>query len=315
MKTVSNLQVPDSPKCAECGYVNGKHRSSCAAGSADYRKRAKLPPVKKNPVHKYFLCIQKPGGPVMTWNGNRFTNNKPYKAYDRASVAKRQAQRMVKQFHVLAPYKVWVSSQFVTVPAKGAKQRSMRGGSKAPKVNPSRLNWDSYSKESCYVCGRKLGDKTPHVAYLIDDAHAPVFVGRECINKVIRAGGNGLLTGKGRGPRVFASVELAKKATKQNPSSRQNAELDDAAKKLENFTGHKVGHLESAYSRSPQKTGLIIGELDLVGYRATRDGKSERYGHHFKKHSRPLLAVTSDGKQLHIVGGQYEFTEAGIEDR
>jgi hypothetical protein len=105
------------------------------------------------------------------------------------------------------------------------------------------------------------------------------------------------------------------RSPKSNPSPRVNAELDDAAKRLEDFSGHPVAHLESAYSRSPQKTGLIIGELDLVGYRAKRDGKTERYGHHFKKNSRPLLAVTSDGKQLHIVGGQYEFTEAGIEDR
>jgi hypothetical protein len=59
----------------------------------------------------------------------------------------------------------------------------------------------------------------------------------------------------------------------------------------------------------------VIGELDLVGYRTKRDGRTERYGHHFRKSSRPLLAVSSDGKQLHIVGGQYEFTEAGIEDR
>jgi hypothetical protein len=105
------------------------------------------------------------------------------------------------------------------------------------------------------------------------------------------------------------------KASKQNPGKRQNAELDMASKKLEDFSGHRVGNLESAHSRSSQSTGLIIGELDLVGYRAKRDGKTERYGHHFKKNSRPLLAVTSDGKQLHIVGGQYEFTEAGIEDR
>jgi hypothetical protein len=103
--------------------------------------------------------------------------------------------------------------------------------------------------------------------------------------------------------------------TKSNPSPRTNKELDEAAKRLEDFSGHAVQHLESAYSRSEQKTGLIVGELDLIGYRAKRDGKTERYGHHFKKNSRPLLAVTSDGKQLHIVGGQYEFTEAGIEDR
>ncbi|MGH8336547.1 MAG: hypothetical protein ACRETL_06980 [Gammaproteobacteria bacterium] len=107
----------------------------------------------------------------------------------------------------------------------------------------------------------------------------------------------------------------AKGKRRKNPSASVNAELDAAAKKLEDFSGHPVQHLESAYSRSPQKTGLIVGELDLIGYRAKRDGKTERYGHHFKKNSRPLLAVTSDGKQLHVVGGQYEFTEAGIEDR
>lgn len=119
-----------------------------------------------------------------------------------------------------------------------------------------------------------------------------------------------------------ARAKKKRDGTKKNPTLRtitggksREAELDEASKRLEDFSGHPVSHLESAYSRSPQKTGLIVGELDLVGYRAKRDGKVERYGHHFRKNSRPLLAVTSDGKQLHIVGGQYEFTEAGIEDR
>jgi hypothetical protein len=193
--------------------------------------------VKKNTQLKYFLRIQKGRGPVMTWNGERFTNNEPFKPYSRADTAKREGQRLNKEFSKLAAYRMYVDSKFLSSPASGittSLRHAMRGGSKAPK---------------------------------------------------------------------------------NNPSARTNAELDAATKKLEDFTGHKVSHLESAYSRSSQKTGLIIGELDVVGYRATRDGKTERYGHHFKKHSRPLLAVTSDGKQLHIVGGQYEFTEAGIEDR
>lgn len=98
-----------------------------------------------------------------------------------------------------------------------------------------------------------------------------------------------------------------------NPSARD--QLDVAAKKLEDFTGHRATHVERGRTRSNEKTGLVIGELDLIGYRARRDGKTERYGHHFRTRSRPLLAVSTDGKQLHIVGGQYEFTEAGIEDR
>lgn len=63
------------------------------------------------------------------------------------------------------------------------------------------------------------------------------------------------------------------------------------------------------------KAGLVIGDLDGVLYSATRDGKRERYIHRFRKRSRPLLAASSDGTQLRILGGEFEFTEAGIEDR
>lgn len=101
--------------------------------------------------------------------------------------------------------------------------------------------------------------------------------------------------------------------TRVNPSRRENLEV--AARKLEDFSGHKARRTVRIAARSKQQTGLVFGEVDLIGYTATRDGKTERYGHTFKKSSRPLLAVTSDGKQLHIVGGRYEFTEAGIEDR
>lgn len=63
------------------------------------------------------------------------------------------------------------------------------------------------------------------------------------------------------------------------------------------------------------KTGLVIGKMDGVLYTTVRDGKLEKYIHKFRRKSKPLLAVSSDGKQLLTVGGKYEFTEAGIEDR
>jgi hypothetical protein len=182
---------------------------------------------------KYFLRIQKSGGPVMTWNGHSFSSDdhSGFHPFSKALTAKQKGHDLRKNFPILHKYKIFVDAKtHFVLPMNRKKLARMRGGSK---VNPS----------------------------------------------------------------------------------RRDVELDQAAKKLEDFTGHPVQHLESAYSRSNQKTGLIVGELDLVGYRATRDGKTERYGHHFKKNSRPLLAVTSDGKQLHIVGGRYEFTEAGIEDR
>ena len=63
------------------------------------------------------------------------------------------------------------------------------------------------------------------------------------------------------------------------------------------------------------KVGLVIGKLDGVLYTTVRDGKRESYIHEFRARSRPLLAASSDGTQLRIVGGRFEFTDAGIEDR
>jgi hypothetical protein len=64
--------------------------------------------------------------------------------------------------------------------------------------------------------------------------------------------------------------------------------------------------------RNP-KTGLVIGKLDGVLYTTVRDGKEEAYIHDFEKGSRPLLISSHDGESLHILGGDYEFTERGIE--
>jgi hypothetical protein len=103
---------------------------------------------------------------------------------------------------------------------------------------------------------------------------------------------------------------------RRNPES---AGLEEAAKRLEDFSGHAVKKVIKVTPRSNSREGLVIGELDLIGYRTKRvgigGGKLLRYAHDFGRGSRPLLAVSKDGKQLHIVGGQYEFTEAGIEDR
>jgi len=102
---------------------------------------------------------------------------------------------------------------------------------------------------------------------------------------------------------------------RKNPETPGSAQ---AAKKFENFTGHEATKLIET-NLPAVKEGLVIGELDLVGYRVKREGveggRLVRYGHRFRKKSRPLLAVSKDGNQLLIVGGRYEFTEAGIEDR
>lgn len=90
--------------------------------------------------------------------------------------------------------------------------------------------------------------------------------------------------------------------------------MAEAEKLLEDFSGHqatKILHIDDR----PIKTGFAIGDLDGVMYSTKRDGKRERYVHEFRKKSRPLLAASHDGTQLRILGGEFEFTEAGIEDR
>ena len=101
-----------------------------------------------------------------------------------------------------------------------------------------------------------------------------------------------------------------------NPERRErHAEaIEEAARRLEDFSGHAPSEVLRVPAQTP-KVALPVGELDFVGYTTVRDGKTEKYIHRFAKKSRPLLASSHDGTSLHILGGEYEFTEAGIEDR
>lgn len=103
------------------------------------------------------------------------------------------------------------------------------------------------------------------------------------------------------------------KGRRQNPSSR-DTKLERARSLLVNFSGHEPDAVIES-TEKPIEQGLVMGELDGVLYTARRDSKRERYIHKFRKNSRPLLVSSYDGSQLGIVGGQYQVTEAGIEDR
>lgn len=105
---------------------------------------------------------------------------------------------------------------------------------------------------------------------------------------------------------------LARRAT--NPVGPTRSEIEGARERFREFTGHDPEYLDKVKIRTP-KTGLVIGELDGVLYTTVRDGERESYIHKFKRNSRPLLVSSHDGKSLHILGGEYEFTERGIEDR
>lgn len=155
--------------------------------------------------------------------------------------------------------------------------------------------------------GRKFTNNGLPVRYSYVNAHR---VARRLLNRfpILREKDS-----RGRSYHVW----LAKHGLKENPSSPETG-LDEAAKKFEDFTGHNADKVIKVDVPAVHQ-GLVIGELDLIGYRVKRegvdDGRMVSYGHRFSKKSRPLLAVSKDGTQLLIVGGRYEFTEAGIENR
>lgn len=63
---------------------------------------------------------------------------------------------------------------------------------------------------SCYVCLKPLKHdaKTGEVV-LEDDNHQHVEVGADCFANVVKAGYDGVRSGKGKGPMVFATTEMA----------------------------------------------------------------------------------------------------------
>ena len=111
---------------------------------------------------------------------------------------------------------------------------------------------------------------------------------------------------------IIKSCKKGKATRRRNPVGPTQREVDQAGELFKDFTGSEPEKLQKVRIRNP-KTGLVIGELDGVLYTTVRDGKTEKYEHEFKKGRRPHLISAHDGKSLHILGGDYEFTERGIE--
>lgn len=83
----------------------------------------------------------------------------------------------------------------------------------------------------------------------------------------------------------------------------------------ENFTGHDGEEIGVLPKPEVPDTLAVIGFIDGIMYSSVRAGKLEHYVHEFDKDSRPLFCVSPDGKNIHLIGGSYDFTERGIIDR
>jgi len=113
----------------------------------------------------------------------------------------------------------------------------------------------------------------------------------------------------------YYGKSVARRDTRvRNPVGATKGQIENAKELFRDFRGDHPERLAKVKIRVP-KVGVVIGHLDGVDYTTMRDGKTERYRHTFKKSSRPTLAASHDGESLHVLGGEYEFTERGIEDR
>lgn len=91
--------------------------------------------------------------------------------------------------------------------------------------------------------------------------------------------------------------------------------LTAAARLFERFTGHRAAQVTKFPKPVIPDEAVLIGQVSGIIYVTQRDGKTENYIHRFNAKSRPLFAVTHDGRQLLLLGGSYNFTSSGIVDR
>jgi len=59
---------------------------------------------------------------------------------------------------------------------------------------------------------------------------------------------------------------------------------------------------------------MVVGHVDAIDYTTTHGRKTVAYRHEFADGSRPLLCASSDGRQLLLLGGRFEFEARGIVD-
>ncbi|MES9858729.1 MAG: hypothetical protein ABW166_19300, partial [Sedimenticola sp.] len=79
--------------------------------------------------------------------------------------------------------------------------------------------------------------------------------------------------------------------------STKKERIEDSIELFEAFTGHEADSMVAVSYDMPD-VAMDVGTVDGIMYTTVRDGEKEKYIHRFKKSSRPLLAVSSDGEQL-----------------
>lgn len=105
------------------------------------------------------------------------------------------------------------------------------------------------------------------------------------------------------------------------PSSRQGqtrparSHIDAAANLYERFTGNEP-HKNARLVDEPERNAFLrVGTVAGILYNTNRDGRMEKYIHHFHPKSAPELLVSHDGKVARTLGGRFTFTDRGFVDQ
>lgn len=105
------------------------------------------------------------------------------------------------------------------------------------------------------------------------------------------------------------------------PSSRagkvavRGSDAARAKARYTRFTGHDAEYMGSISVPPIPKALACIGGVHAIEYVTMRDGKIQTFRHVFAVKDAPLLGISPDGKQIHLVGGEYTFTDRGIVDK
>jgi hypothetical protein len=106
-----------------------------------------------------------------------------------------------------------------------------------------------------------------------------------------------------------------RKGVLNNPRDRAQSgrSYKKAVSLYRDFTGENPRHIDDWDVEIPD-VAMEVGKVTGIIYKTRMDGRVQEFMHEFTGASRPILAASSDGRQLLLLGGDYKMTERGIVD-
>lgn len=98
--------------------------------------------------------------------------------------------------------------------------------------------------------------------------------------------------------------------------------LTEAMRLYRDFSGESRATVQRVTVPDMPRELVVVGMLDAIEYSTFREGEHQIYRHEFSgspekrgPDCRAMIAVSRDGKQVVILGGNFRFTDRGFVDR